>query len=417
VAHSNLLYALNFVPGLDPSAVFAEHLAWAQAYAEPLTAAAAPHANDRSPDRRLRVGYLSPHFRRHAVNYFLEPMLAAHDREQFEIFCYSTADMADDVTARLKGAADHWREVHHEVDQRVAQIVRADQIDILVDLTGHISNQRLLIFARKPAPIQVTYLGYQNTTGMTAMDYRLTDERADPPGVTDPFYTERLVRLPRSFFCYRPPDEAPPVAPPPALDAGYVTFGSFNNFAKVSPGAIDAWLQILARVPRSRLLVLANRGGYLERHLHALAQQHGVDSTRIELRNKLPTAEYLRLIAQADIALDPFPFNGHTTTCDSIWMGVPVVMLQGNTYASRFGGSVLGNVGLDPLITRSAEQYVDAAVELAGDLDALARMRGELRGRMADSALLDFRGFTGNLEQVYRQMWNTWCASQRARAD
>ncbi|MBI3839169.1 MAG: tetratricopeptide repeat protein [Planctomycetia bacterium] len=409
--HSHLIYNLNFQPAYDAPSLFAEHLAWAKRHAEPLTALAPPHANERAPDRRLRVGYVSAHFRRHAVHFFTEPILAAHDHEQFEIFCYSAVLASDEVTARFKAVADHWRDVGYDTDEQIAQRVREDRIDILVDLAGHIGQNRLLVFARKPAPIQVTYLGYQNTTGMTAMDYRITDERADPPGLTEAFYTEQLVRLPRSFFCYQPPGDAPPVTPLPAREAGYVTFGSFNAFAKISPRVIAAWWQILARVPRSRLLVLAYRGGYLERHLHESAEQRGIDPKRVELCNRVPTAEYLRLVSQADIALDSFPFNGHTTTCDSIWMGVPVVVLEGNTYASRFGGSVLANVGLGHLITRTVEQYVDAAAELAANIDRLADLRRELRPSMADSALLDSWGFTRHLERVYRQMWLKWCGS------
>jgi protein O-GlcNAc transferase len=415
--HSNLLYTLNFDPAYDPPTVFAEHLAWAARHAEPLTVLAPPHANDRTPGRRLRIGYLSAHFRHHAVNFFTEPVLASHNHPDFEIFCYSANLFDDAVTARLKAHADHWRDIRDQSDEQVANAVRQDRIDILVDLTGHIDGHRLLVFARKPAPIQVTYLGYQNTTGMSAMDYRLTDEQADPPGMSEMFYTEKLIRLPRSFFCYRPPGAAPPVTPLPTSAAGRVTFGSFNNFAKVGSEALAAWWNILKRVPESRLLVLAYGAAEVARQLHASIRAAGIEPDRLEVFDQRPLGEYLQLIQQADIGLDPFPFTGHTTTCDSIWMGVPVVMLRGNTYASRFGGSVLANVGLDHLMTNSVEQYVDVAVELAGNLDALARMRGELRGRMADSALVDFRGFTGNLEQVYRQMWVAWCASKRAPAE
>ncbi len=406
--HSNLLYALNLMPEYDPPALLAEHLEWARRHAEPLTAQAARHDNDRAPQRRLRVGYVSPHFHEHAVNYFVEPILTSHNHDEFEIFCYSSVMLPDAVTERLKAAADHWHDVKVKTDAQVAQMVRDDRIDILVDLSGHMGWTRLLVFARKPAPVQVTYIGYQNTTGMSAMDYRLTDDHADPPGVTDPFYTEQLVRLPRAFFCYKA-GATPPTTPPPALENGYVTFGSFNNFAKVMPEVIETWLKILSRVPRSRLMVLAYRGGYLERHIHELAAQRGIDPDRIELFDKRWRQEYLQLVAQADIGLDPFPFNGHTTTCDSIWMGVPVVMLEGQTYASRFGGSVLANVGLAHLIARSVEDYIDLAVDLAGDIDRLSQLRGELRPRMAASPLADFAGFTRNLEQAYRRMWVDWC--------
>jgi predicted O-linked N-acetylglucosamine transferase (SPINDLY family) len=406
--HSNLLYAMNFMPQYAAEEIHAEHLEWARRHAEPLTAEAPKHDRDRSHDRRLRIAYVSPHFHQHAVNYFVEPILAAHDHDQFEVFCYASVVLADETTSRLKGLADHWRDVCFATDEQLAEKVRNDQIDILVDLSGHMGRTRLLAFARRPAPVQVTYLGYQNTTGMSAMDYRLTDLRADPPGLTDTFYTEKLVRLPRAFFCYQPFD-APAVTPLPALESGYVTFGSFNNFAKVMPEALDAWLKILARVPNSRLLCLAYRGGYLERHLHDLTAERGIDPARIELCDKRFRQDYLMLVQRADIALDPFPFNGHTTTCDAIWMGVPVVMLEGNSYASRFGGSVLANVGLEKLITRSVEDYIDRAVELASDLDGLSRLRSELRATMAASPLLDFKGFTRNLEQAYRQMWIDWC--------
>ena len=318
----------------------------------------------------------------------------------------------DEATGRLKAAADGWRDVYGLTDDELAARVRDDAIDILVDLTGHIGMNRLPMFARKPAPVQVTYIGYQNTTGMSAMDYRLTDERADPPGLTDRYYTEKLVRLPRAFFCYRPGEDVPGVTPLPALEAGHVTFGSFNKFAKVTPQVIAAWLRILEHVKDSRLLVLAYRGGEVENRLHVLAAGHGIDPARIELFNKLPRPDYMKLIARADIALDPFPFNGHTTTCDSVWMGVPVVMLEGDSYVTRFGGSVLANVGLESWIASTVDQYVDVAVRQAGDLEALARLRGELRPRMADSPLLDFGGFTRHVEAAYRSMWRAWCAKR-----
>jgi predicted O-linked N-acetylglucosamine transferase (SPINDLY family) len=411
--HGNLIYALNYIPGIDPASLFAEHLAWGKRHADPLTVLAPPHDNNRTLDRRLRIGYVSAHFCRHAVHYFSEPLLAAHDHEQFEIYCYSDSPSEDDATARILPSADHWRRTSQATDEQLAQMIRDDRIDILVDLAGHISGNRLLVFARKPAPIQVTYIGYQNTTGMSAMDYRLTDERADPPGRSDALHTEKLVRLPRSFFCYRPPAEAPPITPLPARATGQVTFGSFNSFGKVTPQVIAVWLTILERVNSSRLMVLADRGGFVERRLGELAQERGLDPARIVVVDRRPLKEYLQLLQLADIALDAFPFNGHTTTCDSIWMGVPVVMLEGETYASRFGGSVLANVGLASAIAGNVEQYVEVAVGLAEDLDALESLRSELRPRMASSVLLDFAGFARNVEAAYRQMWHVWCATAK----
>lgn len=408
---SNYLYSLNFVGADAPQAVFDQHRQWAQQFAEPLTAQRLPHDNDRTLDRRLRLGYVSPHFRQHAVNFFIEPLLNAHNRQAVEVFAYSSVTQPDATTARLHSVVDHWRDMARASDAELAQQVRADKIDVLVDLSGHMGQNRLLAFARRPAPVQVTYLGYQNTTGMSAIDYRLTDALADPPGLTDAFYTEKLVRLPRAFFCYDPLDDSA-VTPLPARTAGYVTFGSFNNFAKVQPETLDAWLQILALVERSRLLVLAERGGYVEKHLHSLAAQRGIEPTRIEVCDKRPRHEYLSLVARADIALDPFPMNGHTTTCDAMWMGVPVVMLLGTTYASRFGGSVLSNVGLEePCMASTSEEYVDKASRLAVNVDELDRMRRELRSRLVASPLMDASGFTRHLEQAYRNMWHTWCNS------
>ncbi len=408
-AHSNLLYALNFMPGVDAQDLFSEHLQWAERHAEPLTRVAPPHANDPSPDRRLRVGYVSCYFRHHAVNFFTEPLITSHDHGPFEIYCYSDVQVADDVTRRLKDSADRWRDTAYLSHAELAEQVRRDGIDILVDLTGHIGGSRLLAFARKPAPVQVTYIGYQNTTGMSAMDYRLTDDWADPVGQTDRYHTERLVRLPRAFFCYRPSDDAPAVDPSPAATTGQVTFGSFNNYPKVTPRVIDAWMTILARVPGSRLLVLAGQGRYVEEAWHRVADERGVARDRIELCDKRSRPDYLRLQQRADIALDPFPFNGHTTTCDSVWMGLPVVMLAGQTYPTRFGGSVLRNVGLEHCIARSVDQYIDTAVALSSDVEALAQLRRQLRERMAASPLVDFQGFCRHVEEAYRDIWRQWC--------
>jgi predicted O-linked N-acetylglucosamine transferase (SPINDLY family) len=408
--HSNLLYCLNFHPTLDAEAIFAEHRAWAARHADPLTASAAPHVLDRSPDRRLRVGYVSPYFYDHAVNFFVEPILAAHDHGFFEVFCYSDAAREDEATARLRGHADAWRTIRGQGHEQVARLIRDDRIDILVDLTGHIGENRLLAFARKPAPVQVTYIGYQNTTGMQAMDYRLTDAYADPPGLTDRYYTERLVRLPTTFFVYRPSADACDVSPLPAHERGYVTFGSFNNFAKVTRAVLAAWAEILAAVPHSRLVVLATMTPSLERHVRDALAGRGIEQARLKLVNHLPRPDYFRLIAGVDVALDPFPFQGHTTTCDCIWQGVPVVTLLGRSYASRFGASGLHTLGLDELVADSPEAYRRIAIDLAGDLDRLSHLRATLRQRMTASPLLDFSGFTRNVEAAYRRMWRDYCA-------
>ncbi len=416
-AHSDLLYAMNFHPDYDAQTLWNEHRQWGQRHADPLTAASAPHDNDRTPDRRLRVGYVSAHFRAHAVSFFSEPILALHDHAAFEIFCYSDVRKPDDTTARLRRFADHWRDVAGQSDETVSQMIRRDKIDILVDLAGHIGGGRMLLFARKPAPVQVTYLGYQNTTGMQAMDYRLTDEWSDPPGTTERYYTEKLVRLPRTFFCYRVTHNAPPVAPLPAIANGYITFGSFNNFPKVTPQVMATWAKIMQGVENSRILILARVNPRLERRVHDLFRGHGIDPGRVELCPRRRYLDYLDLIGRCDIALDPFPFNGHTTTCDTLGQGVPVVALAGSTYASRFGSSALVNLGLKGLVASTPEQYVEIAVHLAGDRDRLVALRGTLRERMRGSVFVDARQFARDLENTYRQMWNDWCASTRTMGE
>jgi predicted O-linked N-acetylglucosamine transferase (SPINDLY family) len=410
-AYSNLLYALHYPPDQDPQAIYEEHLGWARKHAEPLTTAAIKPERNRDPHRRLRVGYVSPYFRDHAVSFFSEPLITAHDHAAVELYLYSDNRRNDAVTDRFRAAADVWRDVRYLSDEELAQQVREDQVDILVDLTGHIALHRLLMFARKPAPVQVTYIGYQDTTGMSAMDYRLTDARVDPPG-TERYYSEQLYRLPRTYFVYRPAAEAPEPIAPPAVENGYVTFGSFNNFTKVTPRVIDAWIEILRRVERSRLLVLANRGGYVEAHFARKACAAGIDPLRIELHNRMPRQKYFELMQRADIALDPFPFNGHTTTCDQTWLGLPTVMLQGDSYVTRYASGVLAPVGLDANITRSEHEYIERAVALAGDVGGLVQLRGELRPCMATSVLLDFAHFARDVEAAYRQMWNTWCRGE-----
>ncbi|MEX0676317.1 MAG: tetratricopeptide repeat protein [Pirellulales bacterium] len=407
-AHSNWIYALNADPAVDAQALAAEHRAWAERHAEPLTAAARPHSRDRTPEKRLRIGYLSPHFREHAVSFFSLPLLAAHDHGAFEVFCYADSNLSDQITERFRQSADHWRPIAGLTDSAAADLVREDAVDILVDLAGHIGENRLLIFARKPAPIQVTYLGYQNTTGMSAMDYRLSDAHADPPG-TDAFYSEKLVRLPRSFFCYAPPEPSPEVNPLPALEAGGVTFGWLNSMMKMTPEAIRTWAKILTAVPGSRLIVLAYRPGVFEQRVREAMTRFEVDPARVEIVRWCGQDEYLRLHHRIDLALDSFPLNGHTTVSNALWMGVPSVVREGTTYASRFGGTALINLGLDDLIARSSDDYVRIASGLAGDLPRLAEMRCGLRARMSASPLMDAAGFARYVEHGYRQMWRAWC--------
>ena len=406
---SNLAHALNYAPGIDAQTIFEEHVRWGQRHADTLAPVARPPI-DRSSSRRVRIGYVSACFREHAISVFTEPLLTAHDHRAFEVACYSDVRQPDAVTRRFQASADRWIDTSTLSDAVLAERIAADGVDILVDLTGHLEGNRLLTFARRPAPIQVTYIGYQNTTGMKSMDYRLTDVWSDPQGTTDRFYTEKLVRLPRAFFCYRPADDAPPASALPARTTGCVTFGSFNKLAKITTEVLSAWAQILFRVPNSRLLVLADPSDAALARMRSVFAAHGVAGERLEFMGKRARREYLELHQQVDIALDTFPFNGHTTVCEALWMGVPVVVLAGETYVSRFGGSALVNLRLQELIATSPARYVETAVQLAGDLDRLQALRATLRERMQASPLLDAAGFTRNLEDAYRQMWTRWCS-------
>jgi predicted O-linked N-acetylglucosamine transferase (SPINDLY family) len=420
VAHQNLLVALNYLPAYTPQDVYAEHVGWAAQHANHLGNDAPPHANDRDENRRLRVGYVSPDFRRHSVAFFIEPLLAAHDRGQVEVVCYSDVERPDETTARIKQLAEVWRDTRGLADDRFAQIVRDDRIDILIDLAGHTPGNRLLAFARRPAPVQMTYLGYPNTTGMAAIDYRITDAHADPPGVTDAFHSEQLIRLPRTAWCYHPPAEAPPVATaPPSASAGQVTFASFNKLAKISPPCADAWAQLLRTVPASRMIVKSTALGdaILRQRLLEQFAARGVAADRLEILGPAAaTADHLAVYARADVALDTFPYHGTTTTCDALHMGVPVVTLAGQTHVQRVGVSLLHAVGLDDLVAETPEAYVEIAARLSGDCQRLAELRSGLRGRLYASPLGDGRGLAREMESAFRQCWRRWCGGGGAGA-
>jgi predicted O-linked N-acetylglucosamine transferase (SPINDLY family) len=410
-AHSNLLYTLIFCPGGDPRDLDEEHGRWNRQHAEPLRRLARPHDNDRTADRRLRIGYLSPDFRWHPVGRFLLPLLESHDRKCFEIFCYQSWRHSDWITAGCRARADVWREVFGQDDERIAQTVRQDRIDILVDLTMHMAKNHLLVFAQKPAPVQVTYLAYCGTTGLGAMDYRLTDPYLDPPGEDERLYCEQSVRLPETYWCYRPEQEVPPVSSLPALEAGHVTFGCFNNFCKVSEAALAAWSRVCKTLPEARLLLHSPAGSHRDRVRDFLARQ-GVAPERLEFVGYSPPTEYFRIYARIDVAWDPFPYGGGTTTCDALWMGVPVVSLAGTTAVGRGGLSILSNVGLPELVARDVGQYQRIAVELARDLPRLGELRRTLRARMRNSPLMDGPRFARHVEAAYRRMWQRWCAGQ-----
>lgn len=357
--------------------------------------------------RRLKVGYVSPDFRQHAVAFFIEPILANHDKNQFEVFCYYNHTQHDDFTNRLTGYADHWLNCDKLSDGQLVEQIRAEGIDILVDLAGHSVFNRMKTFALKPAPIQITYLGYPSTSGIAAMDYRLTDGCADPPGC-EAYYTETLLRLPDSLCCYRPSHEMPEITALPALDNGYVTFGSFNNFNKINDACIALWARVLQTVPASRLMMLTVPEGPSRQRLIEQFGALGVTEDRLKFHGKLAQSDFFRACQCADIALDPIAVTGGTTTCETLWLGMPVVVLVGERFITRVGYSFLNAAGLGEFAAENADHYVRIAADLARDLPRLAELRAGMRDRMARSALTDDVKFTRNLEKIYLEIWEKW---------
>ena len=415
-AHSNMLLCMSYESSLTRDEIFEAHKQWAQQHLANIRRRES-FPNRKDPGKRIRIGYMSPDFREHSVAYYLSAVIEHYSRDKYEVFLYSNVSTPDQRTAWFREMADHYRDISALSDADAARQIEQDGIDILVDLAGHTSGNRLAIFGRKPAPVQLTYLGYPNTTGLVEMDYRLTDRYADPVGGgTDTFYTESLVRLKRGFLCYQPPADAPAAGAPPCLERGYVTFGSFNHTAKITADVIAVWAEILKQVPSSRLLLKyrsysdpAAREYYSSRF-----EQRGVDAGRIRFLGLTPSKhEHLKAYQEVDIALDTFPYNGTTTTCDTLWMGVPVIVLEGETHAGRVGFSILKHVGLEDCLASSKDDYVRRATKLAGDAGQLNALRMVIRQRMSSSMLCQPVGFVSELERQYRKIWVDWCHRTR----
>ncbi|MBY6266503.1 tetratricopeptide repeat protein (plasmid) [Azospirillum sp. 412522] len=401
-------------------------------------AAAPPHANAADPERRLRIGYLSVEFRSHLGGYFLAPLLERHDRTAVEITCYSLLppDREDEVTARFRTLADRWRTVDRLDNEALAARIRADGIDILVDLAGHSGLNRLPMLARRPAPVQATWLGYPNTTGLDCVDYRIVDPVSDPPAspggtsgrggaaghaadahAADAHASESLARLPGPFLCFRPPADAPAVVPLPAGARGAVTFGSFNKLAKLTDATVALWAEVLRRAPGTRLLLKDRPLSCPEvaRSWRDRFARHGIDPDRLDLLGWIADpGGHLAAYNRIDIALDPHPYNGTITTCDLLWMGAPLVTLRGERHAARVGASLMTAIGLPGLVAATPDRYADIAAGLAGDLTGLMRLRMGMRERVAASPLCDEPRFLRHLETAYRLMWRHWCAAGRS---
>ena len=361
-------------------------------------------ANSRLP---LRVGFVSADFRGHSVSYFLLAFFAAHDRKKFAFYCYSNATTLDKTSKQLKKLVARWRNIANKDDSVAKEMIRNDNIDILVDLSGLTKGHRLGLFANKPAPIQVTWLGYPNSTGLQAIDYRITDNIADPVGMTDQYYIEKLIRLPNSFLCYSPPDPAPAITPLPAHKNGYITFVSFNNLTKITTEVVKVWARILHMVPGSRLMIKYKtlQAANVQQRFIAIFAKESIPADRLLTAAFTPTVqEHLAMYGQVDIALDTFPYNGTTTTCEALWMGVPVVVLAGDRHGGRVGASLLNSVQMPELITDNLEGYIAKAVALANNPDHLTTMRHQMRDRLKASTLCDADGFAKNMQQAFFNM-------------
>jgi predicted O-linked N-acetylglucosamine transferase (SPINDLY family) len=413
-AHSNLLFFLNYIPNISQKEIFQEATSWDIQQAKKLAEIEPTYSNKIKNKGKLKIGYVSSDFRNHSVSVFFEPFIKARNKEKFEIFCYANVKQPDDVTERLKMESDHWSSIAEKNDRVVADEILQDEIDILVDLAGHTANHRLSVFMYKPAPIQVTWLGYPNTTGIRAIGYRFTDPITDPIGEGDDLHSEKLVRLPHTFFCFQPTADSPDVVESPIKKTGHITFGSVNNLLKVNTEVIAVWSEILNRLPGSRLLMIGRdfmQESIKNRFVDLFASQ-GIKTNRIEMIPSVPHSEFLAIHGRIDIALDPFPYNGQTATCNSLWMGVPVITLRGKNHVARVGASIMTNIGLPELIAEDQEGYVKQAITFAKNPDLLSELRLGMRARMIQSPICDTETFTKNIEEAYTKMWKTYASKE-----
>jgi len=411
-AISNMLFSLNYMDNISAPALAKRYFEMGAVLEDKFLSIPKQYRNNPNPNRRLRIGYVSPDFRKHAITFYFEPLIRAHDRSQVEIFCYGEIFMPDEMTEKLQQLSDHWRSTVGINDEDLAAQIESDGIDILIDLAGHSAHNRLLTFIRRPAPIQITWLGYPNTTGLKSMNYRFVDAITDPEGIADTLSSEKLIRLESGFHCYQPPDGLPELTPSPCLEIGYVTFGSFNNIAKISPTTIDIWSKLLLRFPNSRIVLKS--WIFADHDIRSLIRarfiDRGVPEERINLINSInEVTDHIALYRKIDICLDTFPYNGTTTTCEALWMGVPVITLLGDRHLARVGASLITQVGLQELIARTPEEYIDLAIRLASNPHYLNEIHLGLRKRMAQSSLCDIPRFARKLESTYRTLWKKWC--------
>jgi predicted O-linked N-acetylglucosamine transferase (SPINDLY family) len=414
-AHSNLLMCEQYQPGATLAGLARAHAEWDERHATAHRELWQPWDLDRTSERPLRLGFVSPDLRRHPVGAFLLRVLENLDRRGFEAVCYYSRAERDDYTERLVAASKEWHDVLGMPNDALAAKIREDRIDILFDLSGHTGDHRLQLFARRPAPIQITWLGYVGTTGLAAIDYLIADRFHVPPGAEE-HYREKVLRMPDGYACFEPPDEAPEVGPLPALERGQVTFGSFNNVSKLHRDVVALWAEVVRRVSGSRLVLVSPAliGRTARRRVGEAFVAAGGLEEQLELRGTMLRPKLLAAYNEIDIALDPFPYSGGITTCEALWMGVPVITCPGETFASRHSFSHLSNIGMTETVAADTRDYVERAAGLAADLPYLATLRAGLRDRMARSPLCDGPRFAGHLATLLRDVWKEWCRAQDA---
>jgi predicted O-linked N-acetylglucosamine transferase (SPINDLY family) len=412
VMHSNYLLSRHYLSDQNPAENLEAHKKWVQRHIKNEGEFLLENIEKIDVDKVLRIGYVSPDFRMHSVAYFLSPLFKSYNRNKFKVYCYSNVRIADHITKTLRNTVDFWRDTVNMTDDEMEISIRSDNIDILVDLSGHTAGNRLPVFAKKPAPIQITWLGYPDTSGLNSMDYRISDALADPIGFEDA-YTEKLYRLEGCFICYEALSDFPPVSCIPLKNNKYITFGSFNNLSKINDSVLEVWASLLKRVPGSRLLI-KNPGltdpSVREHHI-SIFKRNGISSQRVQLKGLSSTImEHLSEYNNVDIALDTFPYNGTTTTCEALWMGVPVLTLTGVTHANCVGSSLLTAVGLTEWITETTDEYVDRAVTFANTPDYLEKLRMVTRENMCSSKLCNGKLFSEKMENMYREVWSNLCS-------
>jgi predicted O-linked N-acetylglucosamine transferase (SPINDLY family) len=416
-AHSNMLMTLNYFPELTPDQIFDAHRRWGQAYAEPFKEHARPHSNTPELNRRLRIGYVSPDFCRHPVSHFVRPIFQGHHQDKYEVVAFSDVVKPDAVTGQLQQLCSKWIPTSNKSNDQLANLARFEGIDVLIDLTGHTGRHRLGTFALRAAPVQISYLGYCNTTGMSQMDWIVGDNITDPPDGAQP-YVEKLMRLPACFCCYAPPPDAPEVNDLPALRAASaVTLGAFHALRKLNDRVLDLWGRLLRdELPEARLLVWRT---YLTPRVEARLREafaaRGVSGERLEFRGHPPEGgKFLSVYHDVDLALDAFPWSGHTTSCEALWMGVPLVTLRGSTHCGRMAASTLTAAGFGRFVADSEQDYLRIVKDLASDLPALAELRRTMRATTAASALCDGTKFVVGWERALRDAWKAWCQAKRS---